>query len=395
MEEQEKGSDHLLDLINSLKSENSAQRKEIQLLQNSTGTGADQLAYQESQLRFRTIFELSSLGNKVISSDLKIIQINPAMVALLGYDTKEDILGTRILDYSPEDHHRHWALLQEHLWEKSTPSFSLETILIKKDGSQIWVNVTSIIFPDQGKNLGYTIIQDITEKHALRLQKEEFIGIASHELKTPITSLKAVLQLMNRIIKKEASIPEKIAKLAHDAQLYTSKLTHLVEDLLNSSKLEQGELTMHKGTFLLSDVIEGSCRHLQLNKKYFVTYLGDHAIEVYADRNKIDQVLVNFVNNAVKYASGSEEIAIQVEQLPEHIKISVTDKGNGIPPDDLPHLFERYYQVKKGEIKSSGLGLGLYISAEIIKEHNGEIGVESAIGKGSSFWFTLPISELE
>jgi PAS domain S-box-containing protein len=394
MRSEEKDSVNRLGTIKSLKSENVILRKEIQRLKRAENSKAEQLVYQESQMRFRTIFELSKLGNKIITSDLKINQINPAMVALLGYNHKEEIIGTQILDYSPKEYHAHWKLLQEHLWEKATPSFSLETVLIKKNKTLIWVNVTSILFPDQGHNLGYTIIQDITEQHALKLQKEEFIAIASHELKTPITSLKAVLQLLNRMIKKEETIPEKIANLAYEAQLYTAKLIHLVEDLLNASKLEQGQLSVNKRKFPLSEVIEGCCNHMRLDRKHYVTHQGDLSIVVNADRNKIDQILVNFVNNAVKYAPASEEIAIKVEQLPNSVKISVTDKGKGIPSEDLPHLFERYYQVGKGEKHSSGLGLGLYISAEIIKKHHGEIGVESKIGEGSSFWFTLPNKEL-
>ena len=249
----------------------------------------------------------------MITADLKIVQVNPAMVALLGYTTKEEILGTRILDYSPKENHEHWEMLQEQLWKKATPSFGLETVLIKKDGTLIWCQVTSILFPDQGENLGYTIIEDITEQHELRLQKDEFIGIATHELKTPITSLKASLQLMNRMINKETNIPEKIAKLAFEAQLYTAKLTHLVEDFLNTSKLEQGKLSINKRWFPLSDVIEGCCNHVQLDRRHFVTHSGDLSTKVYADRHKIDQIIVNFVNNALKYAPKSEEISIKVE----------------------------------------------------------------------------------
>jgi signal transduction histidine kinase len=282
-------------------------------------------------------------------------------------------------------------MLQKQLWKEATPSFSLETVLIRKDGSLIWCQVTSILFPDQGETLGYTIIEDITEKHDLRLQKDEFIGIATHELKTPITSLKASLQLMNRMIKNESAIPEKIAKLAADAQLYTLKLTHLVEDYLNTAKYEQGKLSINKRCFPLSDVIDGCCNHVQLDRRHYVTHSGDLAIEVYADRHKIDQVIVNFVNNALKYAPASEEIAIRVEQLKDHIKISVSDKGAGIPPEDIPHLFDRYYQINKGNTQTPGLGLGLYISAQIIKAHGGEIGVDSELGKGSTFWFTLPV----
>jgi PAS domain S-box-containing protein len=209
------------------------------------------------------------------------------MVALLGYQSKDEILGTRILDYSPESHHAHWKALQKQLWEESTPSFSLETVLIRKDGSQIWVNVTSILIPDQGENLGYTIIQDISEQHALKLQKEEFIGIASHELKTPITSLKAVLQLMIRMVKKESSIPEKISNLAHEAQLNVGKLIHLVEDLLNASKLEQGQLSVSKKLFPLSAVIEDCCNHVRLDRKHYVTHSGNLALQVYADKIRL------------------------------------------------------------------------------------------------------------
>jgi PAS domain S-box-containing protein len=373
----------------SLKNEIERLKSEIEQLR-SNNSHIDKTEYQNSQTRFSTIFEYSRLGNKVIASDLKIVQVNPAMVALLGYDSKEEIIGTRILDYSPKENHAHWATLQKQLWKEFTPSFSLETVLIKKDGSFIWCKVTSTLFPDQGENMGYTIIEDITEKHELQLQKDEFIGIATHELKTPITSLKAALQLMNRMIKKEPNMPEKIVRLAFESQLYASKLTHLVEDFLNTAKLEQGKLSINKRWFPLSDVIEGCCNHVQLDRKHYITHSGDLNTEVYADRHKIDQILVNFVNNALKYAQESEEIAIKVEKLTDYTKISVTDKGKGIAPKDIPHLFDRYYQIKNGYNQSPGLGLGLYISAEIIKGHNGEIGVDSQLGQGSTFWFTLP-----
>jgi PAS domain S-box-containing protein len=388
MEPEEAHTDNQEEII-SLKNDNARLQSEIERLK-ANQSDIDKTAYQNSQTRFRAIFEYSRLGNKVISADLKIVQVNHAMVALLGYTTKEELIGTRILDYSPKENHPHWRMLQEQLWKNSTPSFSLETTLIRKDGSVIWCQVTSTLFPDQGENMGYTIIEDITEKHELRLQKDEFIGIATHEIKTPITSLKASLQLMNRMIKKESAIPEKIAKLAFEAQLYTSKLTHLVEDFLNTSKLEQGKLSINKRWFPLSDVIEGCCNHVQLDRRHYITHGGDLSVEVYADRHKIDQIIVNFVNNALKYAAESKEIYIKVEKLNHCTKISVTDKGAGIPPDDIPHLFDRYFQVKKGGNQSPGLGLGLYISAQIIKGHDGEIGVDSVVGQGSTFWFTLP-----
>ena len=355
------------------------------------GSNEEEEENQESQIRFRTIFEASKLGNKIISRDLKILQVNKALVELLGYRDKDEIIGTRIIDYSPKDHHRDWEIFQKELWEKSLPSFSLDTRLLKKDGSVIWCHVTSILFEDHGKTLGYTILEDVTGQHNLKLQKDEFISVASHELRTPITSLKANLQLINRILEKEADPPEKLTQLARSAELNTAKLSNLVSDLLNLTKLEQGELILNKSSFKLSELIEKCCNHIRLAGKYLIVHKGDLVLEVCADENKMDQVLVNLVNNAVKYAPESKEILIEIEKLEGKAKISVTDRGKGILPETISHLFYRFYQINKDRHHSTGLGLGLFISSEIIKKHGGEIGVESEPGKGSTFWFTIPI----
>jgi PAS domain S-box-containing protein len=346
--------------------------------------------YQESQIRFRTIFESSKLGNKIISSDLKILQVNPAMVTLLGYENKDDIIGTRILDYAPEEFHEHWILLQNKLWETKMPSFSLETCLRKKDGSIIWCQVNSILFKDQGQTLGYTIIEDISEQHEFKKQREDFISIASHELKTPLTSLQGYLQLMHAIIENGAVITDRLKKLSGNAQRSLIKLSNLVGDLLDSTKISNGQLNLNISRFTISELVDKCCNHVRLAGKHHITYKGDLSLQISADEQKIDQVLVNFINNAVKYAPESTEIVVEVGEFNDKIKISVIDFGKGISKDKLSFLFDSYYQVNKVEKNIQGLGLGLYISAEIIKKHNGEIGVDSEIGKGSIFWFTLP-----
>jgi PAS domain S-box-containing protein len=350
-------------------------------------------AFRESQLRFTTIFENSRLGNKIIGSDLKILQLNAAMVALLGYDHKEEIIGTKIIQYAPPDHHQDWSFLQEKLWEKSTPSFSLETRLIKKDGTVIWCQVTSILFPDNGVTLGYTIIEDVTEKYNLRQQKEQFISVASHELKTPITSLKATLQVVHRMVSGDFQMSDKFRQLITSAMRSTDKLTHLVGDLLNTTKIEHGELALNKHWFAISEVMETCCSHIQLEGKYRIIFHGDHELKVFADHHKIDQVVVNFINNAMKYAPKSLEIIVSVEKLANSVKISVTDYGEGIPAEDVAQVFNRYYRVDTAKNQASGLGLGLFISSEIVRRHGGEIGVDSVVGTGTTFWFTLPDPE--
>jgi len=168
--------------------------------------------------------------------------------------------------------------------------------------------VTSILFPDQGETLGYTIIEDITEKRNLLLQKEEFIAVASHELKTPITSLQATLQLISRIVNNENEVTENLKKLVGNAEKHTTRLNHLVGDLLNSTKIENGQLTLNTNEFTVADVIDGCCSHIQLEGKYRVRYEGDHTLKIIANQHKIDQVLINFVNNAVKYAPDSVKL---------------------------------------------------------------------------------------
>ena len=371
-----------METIATLKKENTALKLKI-----------SQLKASGLQERFHTIFECSRLAGKVISSDLKILQVNPALVALLGYSQKQDIIGTRILDYSPPDHHAKWQLLQDHLWEKATPFFILETCLIKKDGSLIWCKVTSILIPDQAEALGYTSIEDVTQQRELRLHKEEFISVASHELKTPITSLKANLQLMSHLLATKNPGTAQLIKMTQNAERNIIKLQYLVDDLLSSTKIDQGHLALNKTTFVLADLVDDCCSHIRLEGKYHINYQGNPLFAIHADRHKLDQVLVNLVNNAVKYAPESFEIMIDAQHTGGMTTVSVSDLGKGIAPEDLNHLFDRYFRLAKDNNKTSGLGLGLYISAEIIRLHNGEMGVKSEMGVGTTFWFTIPDRE--
>lgn len=386
-----------MDDIAEIRAENERLKKENQELKRSSDKAKiasdNQESFSESQTRFRTIFESSRLGNKIISSDLSILEVNDAMVKLLGYDDKEEIVGTGILDYAPQESHSDWRFLQEKLWQHATPSFSIETTLYRRDKTIIYCQVTSILFQDNGETLGYTIIEDISEKYALRRQREEFISIASHELRTPITSLSATVQLLNRMLKAIPSVPKNLLDMAASIERYSLKLNVLVGDLLYLTKIEQGQLALNKTRFKIADLINGCCSHIRLEGKYQLKFVGDHQLEMVADEHKIDQVLVNLVNNAVKYAPDSMEIIMKVQHSGNSIKVIVTDQGRGISNEHKASLFERYYRVDHHDLKRSGLGLGLYICAEIVKRHGGQIGVNSTIGQGASFWFTIPFME--
>ena len=238
-------------------------------------------------------------------------------------------------------------------------------------------------------NAVMAIATDVTEQVLAQRKKDDFIGIASHELKTPLTSHKASTQLMQRLVAEDTN--NKLERLITQSRVSVDKLSYLVEDLLNVSKLNEGQLNLNKENFALSKVVNDCCQHVRLGGAHEIVLQGDLSLEVIADLHRIDQVMVNLVNNAVKYAPKSREIYVFIEKADSFAKVSVKDTGPGIPGDKLPHLFQRYYRVDSSGHQISGLGLGLYIANEIIEKHGGRMGVESKMGEGSTFWFTLPL----
>ena len=233
-------------------------------------------------------------------------------------------------------------------------------------------------------------VTDITKEKLAERDKDDFISIASHELRTPITALKASLQLLDTM--KQGQNP-KAAGLITQANKSMHKITHLIDDLLNVNNLKEGQLSLKKTRFRIGSAIDDCCLHVTTEGIFEIISSGDLDVEVEADSERIQQVVINLVNNAMKYAHGSREIRIATEKQDGRIKISVTDQGPGIEPEKLPYLFDRFYRADISSGQYSGMGLGLYIAAEIIRKHNGKIGVESIKGKGSTFWFTLPLAD--
>lgn len=228
------------------------------------------------------------------------------------------------------------------------------------------------------------IDQHITKIHKL----DEFISIASHELKTPITTLKASLQLMKAFIER-AGDPI-LSKLHEQTDRSAGKINDLVTDLLNAGSIKEGRVSLNISNFNVRTLLLNTCPHVSATGVYRVVVDCPEDLNVVADQDRIDQVLVNFVNNAIKYAPDSKVIYLNAEKLDNHVKISVKDLGPGIAAEKLPYVFERYYRVNNSSSQYTGLGLGLYIASEIIKRHEGKIGVDSIPGQGTTFWFTLP-----
>jgi two-component system phosphate regulon sensor histidine kinase PhoR len=223
-------------------------------------------------------------------------------------------------------------------------------------------------------------------------KKDEFIGVASHELKTPLTSLKAYVQL----IRLQNNLPASVNVYMKKVGQSIDKLQHLVNDLLDVSRINAGKLKFDTHIFDLSGLIKTSvdnCRHMYPSFNF--TQVLEKNVIVRGNQERLDQVLMNLVSNAVKYSSENKEVIIKVEKDDKTATVSVTDFGIGLSTADQNKIFDRFFRVFKNEFDIPGLGMGLYISSEIIKEHHGTISVKSELHKGSVFSFTIPLAKTD
>ncbi|MFI5159473.1 MAG: ATP-binding protein, partial [Sphingobacteriales bacterium] len=342
----------------------------------------------ESEVRFRTMAESSGILIAVSDNTRNYIYFNKAWLNLTGKPLA-DLAGFGWTDLiHPDDKENFMAVYLSSF--KVYHPFSVEFRILDDENNYRWLMCNGFPrFTFDHIFVGYvSSSMDITDLKMLEQRKDDFISIASHELKTPLTGLKATLQLLDRM--KEKPDANSLIKLIVQANRSMDKISILVNDLLSFSRTMKGAMPLNKSVFKLADMVDKCCNHARIEGKYDLILSGDKDLQVCADETRIDQVMVNLVNNAVKYAPQSREIFIKIDKLDQEVKVSVKDTGPGIPDDKLPHLFERYYRVSYNGEHYSGLGLGLFISSEIIKRHGGKIGVESVLGEGTTFWFTLP-----
>jgi len=222
-------------------------------------------------------------------------------------------------------------------------------------------------------------------------QKDDFIGMASHELKTPLTSLSAMLQVTGLKLKNN---PDTFLAGAMDkAQLQVKRMTGMINGFLNVSRLESGKLVIEKHIFDLTALLEEMIGEISMTSpSHQIKLIPCTRLAVNADRGKIGSVITNLLSNAVKYAPKARKIEVNCKQVNGMAEVSVKDEGIGVGIDDIDKLFDRYYRVTSTHTRNiAGFGIGLYLSADIIKQHGGHIWAESELGKGSTFYFTLPL----
>jgi PAS domain S-box-containing protein len=350
---------------------------------------------EEIRIRYQRLFDANIIGIVIAGFRGKMIgrflDANDSFLHTFGY-TKEELQTGKVR------------------WDEITPQEcqpldlkaikELETLgecepyekeYIAKSGKRIPIYVGIAAIPGTDYCIAY--ILDISEQKRLERQKDDFIGIASHELKTPVTSLKAYAQVLQGRLLRDGNIDaaEQLKKM--DGQL--NKLNGLIGDLLDVTKIESGKLQFRSEYFDFNELVTEVVDEMQrTTEKHTLIQELDTTKTVHGDRDRVGQVITNFLSNAIKYSPQAKKIIIKSKSEKHSITLSVQDFGIGIPKEKKDRVFERFYRVEDGKNHETygGIGLGLFISSEIIRRQGGEIAVESTQGKGSTFSFTLPIN---
>lgn len=272
--------------------------------------------------------------------------------------------------------------------------YEFENRYRKADGTYRWHLNRGVPLLDEDGEILFWVgsATDIEEQKQAMDKKDEFIGIASHELKTPLTSLKGYIQLMGMYKKEE--VPTAIKQYIGKALNAVSKLQHLINDLLDVSKIQAGRLEYKMADINLADMVKAGVESaIEMYPDYIIESNVEQELPAYGNAERLEQVLNNLVSNAAKYSRSGSKITIEGKVLDGNVHVLVTDEGIGLSDEQREKIFERFYRVEDKTYSASGLGMGLYISTEIIKHHKGQINVRSEIGKGSTFYFTLPVSK--
>jgi len=357
-----------------------------------------QQALQASEAHFKALTFYNSLPIWQMDAHGRLIFVNDAWRAWSGVEMEEAMTGDPVTRIHPDDRERVTREFQALFAEKLPMQLKLRYKNAEKDEYR-WIldNAHPVLNPGFDGYIGTMTDIDEQEQSRLTIQqlvkkKDNFLAIASHELKTPITSMKASLQVLDKIITGKYS-PEKSGSFINMANKQVDKLMAIVTDLLDVSKIQSGKMQLNKTSYDFTESLKECVAETMLHDPaHEISVIEAGPVTITADKLRIEQVIVNLLSNAIKYSPSGLQIQVKIEQKDTEIKCSVTDQGIGIPAEQQPFLFDRFYRVDDSSAMFPGLGLGLYISSEIVKKHHGKIGLYSEAGKGSTFWFTLPLS---
>lgn len=346
-------------------------------------------ALRQSERRYRELAD--SLPETVFEStaDGRLLFVNQAGLKQFGHTEADVAQGLYLLDHLiPADRERA-ALAIKAALEGTDDGQGREYTALRRDGSTF----PMVVFTrraDRSGDVGLRgVAIDISERKRAERYRQEYLSLISHDLRSPLTVISGHAQLLMRA----ADRPDVAARSA--AAIYTSAqhMSSMLEDLVESVRLEAGQVELDR------QPVDAASLVLDLRERLSALYPAERmevAVpeqpipEVLADPNKLERILTNLLSNALKYST--ETVRLTVEQRDDTLLFAVADSGPGIPLEELPRVFERFYRARKGQSKSEGLGLGLYITRLLVEAHGGKIWVESTLGEGSTFFFTLPVA---
>lgn len=340
-------------------------------------------ALLEANKRNNDILESITDSFIAINRDNEITYINNEAYDLIGKSSDDDIAGNNLYNVFPTFSNNHFKETFNKAFETNQPQESEAYYRPLRR----WYTIKA--FPSkEGLSLYF---HDITERKRLEEMKDEFIAIASHELKTPVTSIKLFTQVIQRKLEQHGLKTEHGMLNKVISQL--NALTMLINDLLDVNKIQSGKLHFNSKPFRMQGLVKETVEDMQITtSKHTIEINGETHREVEGDYDRIRQVLVNLISNAIKYSPDANNIIVHVKDEKDMVSICIEDFGIGIDQMYLDHIFERFFRVTgSDESQFKGMGIGLYISSEIIKRHNGRIWVQSEKGKGSKFCFKLPV----
>jgi PAS domain S-box-containing protein len=254
------------------------------------------------------------------------------------------------------------------------------------------LNAHRIELEGQYKDRILIAIEDITDRREIERRKDDFLSIASHELKTPLTTVKGYVQMLNRFMPENSS--DKFKDIIDKTGIYIERLNNLISELLDVSRIQTGNIELHKEPFDFDKMVYETVEGMQAaNRDHNIVVKGKTTNKYVGDESHLIQVMNNLLSNAIKYSPNSRDIEVYLSLVSNYLKVSVIDYGMGIGMEDQKRIFERFYRVGDIQQHFPGMGIGLYVCDQIIKNHDGTLWVESEKGKGSTFSFTLPLSE--
>jgi len=357
---------------------------------NITAQIQDRLSREESESRFRRMADGTNVFIALSDESSKAVYFNPAWSRLSGY-THEQLIGKGWIEIiHPED--RKFTL--ERFFQSSIAKqhFQSEFRVRNKNGNYKWLMLDSTVrHHSDGTFAGYVSAgMDVTSMKREEERKNDFIGMVSHEMKTPLTSLKGYIDLADSMALRDKN--ELQAGVLKKAKRQISKMTGMINGFLEVSRLESGQININKKKFSLTALIE------EVREEFAPTKIANRIIfkpfpifDLTADKEKLGQVISNLISNAVKYGAQEGDITVSARDLGGSLAVSVHNTGETIPAEHIPKLFDRYYRVDNASNKTvAGFGIGLYLCAEIMKYHQGRIWVESQQVAGTTFSFSIP-----